>query len=106
MGTNVLKAVFESDDSIQAQLVRGALESQGVWFEGSGRVNPLGIEDRRVPHRVLVHEEDFERASQIVRDITEREPASDRPWTWRCACGEDVEEQFGACWNCGAERGA
>jgi hypothetical protein len=25
---------------------------------------------------------------------------------WRCACGESIEPQFGACWRCGASRPA
>lgn len=51
----------------------------------------------------LIDEKQLQEAERIVEDIindTETENAS--PWT--CPnCGEKIEGQFAACWNCGTE---
>lgn len=50
---------------------------------------------------LLVQENDFERAQQIVQQ--ELNSADKQYPKWTCPrCGEGNEGQFGACWNCGA----
>jgi len=47
---------------------------------------------------------DVDRARAILAEH-DQAPLSNAYWSWRCAeCGEDIEEQFDRCWNCGASR--
>ena len=51
---------------------------------------------------VLVRESDREAALEVLRHWRNPRP---RGPAWRCPrCGEQLEGQFTACWNCGAER--
>ncbi len=51
---------------------------------------------------VWVPDEDYEKAMELVRAL--ESPLPDLP-EWRCpSCGEQIEDQFTQCWNCGAER--
>lgn len=58
---------------------------------------------------VWIHGEDEARAMEFVKSF--QAEASKQPlqnvitWPWQCAhCGERVEPQFQACWQCGTER--
>ena len=54
------------------------------------------------PELWLLDERDFERARRVLADFAR--PVAAAP-TWNCsACGEMLEGQFSACWNCGALR--
>lgn len=45
-------------------------------------------------------------AAQIIREATDESAVESAP-PWTCAsCGEEIEGQFSACWNCGAPRPA
>lgn len=53
------------------------------------------------PQLWIEHESDEARALEILEQL--RTPPSGP--VWRCLrCGEPSESQFGACWQCGAER--
>jgi len=54
---------------------------------------------------LLENESDRDLANAILRELTSRSvPAGD---SWDCPrCGERIEAQFTACWNCRAERPA
>jgi hypothetical protein len=44
-----------------------------------------------------------DRASRIIRSALE--PYDGGGATWKCGkCGEESEQQFGACWQCGTAR--
>jgi hypothetical protein len=48
----------------------------------------------------------LEEASEIVQEFIDTEDV-DAEEAWTCeACGERIEGQFAACWNCGAARAA
>jgi hypothetical protein len=54
------------------------------------------------PQLCLLSEADRARAEKVVREF--RRPVARGP-SWECAqCGEKIEGQFSACWNCGRER--
>jgi hypothetical protein len=54
------------------------------------------------PQLWLLDERDIERATRVVADLG-RDPVAKPPW--RCpSCGEALEGQFSACWECGALR--
>ncbi len=51
----------------------------------------------------LENEGDRDRAEAIIREMSQPPRHAGTPWT--CPhCGERLEAQFTACWNCGAEK--
>lgn len=54
----------------------------------------------------LEDESDRAQASSILREMTGRStPATATETTWTCVgCGERLEAQFTACWNCGIQK--
>lgn len=51
--------------------------------------------------QLWVSEQDFERAKKIIEEGIKDSP--DTPELLICPkCGEEVEDQFAMCWNCGA----
>lgn len=55
------------------------------------------------PELWILNNSDEERARAIIRDYREKDAATPIGPDWKCGtCGESVEGQFAACWNCGA----
>ena len=55
--------------------------------------------------QLWVSEDDFDRAKNIVEDVESDTGGTEG--TVKCPnCGEDVERQFGECWNCGTMIGS
>jgi hypothetical protein len=51
----------------------------------------------------VVDDADVTRAMAVIRSSLE--PAEHTEASWKCrTCGEQIEGQFGACWQCGAPR--
>ena len=103
-----MTCVYRTSDRTLAQLLRGALESQGVPAVVQGEY--LTALQGEVPvgasaeYRVcIVDAEQLPRATLIGRQWLAI-PGSDAAAPWVCAaCGERHEPQFASCWNCGAE---
>jgi hypothetical protein len=98
--------VYRTSDRTLAQLLRGALESQGVAAIVQGEY--LTTLQGEVPvgasaeYRVcIVDSEQLPRATLIGRQWLAA-PGGAAPWVCT-ACGERHEPQFASCWNCGAE---
>jgi hypothetical protein len=106
--------------SWQAGQVQELLENAGITAllkdEVMGRIDAPALKPGSMGCvKVMVSGADHARAEQVIRDyVGEKgllgEPASEPiealsgiPWTCP-SCGEQVEAQFGACWNCGAQR--
>jgi len=106
-----VKSVFETSDRTVAQLLRGALESEGMPAIVHGEhlsslqgETPVGAS---AEYRVaIVDDEQLPRASLFVKAwIGETDAAAGvAPWTCE-RCGEAHEPQFLSCWRCGAEAG-
>jgi hypothetical protein len=86
---------------VEAQIDRGRLEASGVdsvvTKDDCGGMRPhlaytLGV-------KLVVAAADAEKAREIL-GVGEAEDSE--PWT--CACGEDIEAGFDACWKCGGRR--
>lgn len=100
--------VHETSDRTTAQLLRGALESQGIptLVQGEHLTSlqgeiPAGT---AAEYRVCIVDDDqLPRATSLARQWLE-EAASGPSSAWVCeACGEPHEPQFGSCWRCGAD---
>ena len=104
--------VYVAKHPTDAHLFKGILEQEGIeaivrgeaLFGARGEA-PLTFDT--LPSVWVLDPEDAERAGCLALEY-ERGAAPGGPRdTWRCGgCGEILEEQFGACWNCGRARGA
>ncbi len=102
-----MKQVYAARDEIDAQLVKGFLDDQGIEsvVQADGLQQILGsipITADTLPS-IWVRDEDLERAAEAIAglkaDAVPPQPPAD-PWT--CPkCGESIEAQFTECWNCG-----
>lgn len=113
-----LKKIYEADGPGDAHVLRGLLEVEGIdaVVRGDDMVPLQGGSLSFVEMRtsVWVLDDDggqYARAVEIAGDYAARrqepaEMAGGAGAVWRCrSCGETVEEQFTACWSCGADRG-
>lgn len=99
-----MKLLYTTPNALLANHIRNLLEAAGIESRmkneflggGAGELPPT-----EAWPELWVAEQDVPRAQQI---IDESEQGGALP-PWRCAnCGEEVEGQFSACWNCGAQR--
>ena len=76
MSENQWQVVYEATDPVNAEILRGLLESQGIQVhlsqEGAGRaigftVGPLGFV------QVLVPSDDFEKATELLAEYTDNQ---------------------------------
>ena len=103
-----MKCVHRTSDRTVAQLLRGALESEGVQAIVQGEhLAPLQGQlpaGASAEFRVaIVDDEQLPRAELLVRQWI-ADPATAPPGeTWVCGeCGERHEPHFVSCWKCGA----
>jgi len=103
-----VRCLYRTSDRTLAQLLRGALESQGVAAIVQGE-HLTGLQGETpagacAEYRVcIVDAEQLPRATLLGRQwLAGTAPAPAAPWVC-AACGERHEPQFASCWNCGAE---
>ena len=94
--------VLEDFDYMRVGQMQSLLEANGIetflknqfGFGGTGELPFV----ETVPQLFVLHEQDVERAKQIILEADER---VDAPGTWTCPkCGTEIEGEFTACWNC------
>jgi rubrerythrin len=95
--------VFATRNYYEAQMARGALESQGIAAMVTGESLQTGVwgaapvEEAEI--EVHVDRRHEERARAVIAAAL-AEPVD--PASWICRhCGTDVEGVFDVCWNCG-----
>lgn len=107
-----MQRLHTTSDRTVAHLLRGALESAGVPAIVEGEhLTPLQGE---IPagasaefHVSIVDEEQFPRASLVLRSWLADQSTGNTSQRWICAtCRESHEAQFHSCWKCGTERDA
>ena len=101
-----MKKVFSAENTVEAGLVNSVLEANGIVclvknqnLSGAlGEIPPLEC----WPEIWVTDDADYYRAVELVREIRTQDnsPRDD----WHCGCGELIEAQFSACWQCGKER--
>lgn len=96
--------VYKAADPMDAEFVRGLLENAGLTavVHGANVSSWYGpILGQAVAPGVYVPQADLAAAEKIVARYVAGEIEIGEPWT--CPqCGELIEGQFTACWNCGA----
>ena len=98
---NWMKRVFTSPDSAEVGLLKSLLEEAGIeCFTRNETQAYTGVAFH--PELWIVSDEDEPAAEKICREW--RQSAADQT-RWKCTtCGEELEGQFAACWNCGSPR--
>ncbi len=102
-----MKKVFVSQSLVEVEMRKERLEQAGIHcMIKNQRVSGLAGEipfAEVFPEVWVLDDQDFDRASQLIKDETALLQSSQDQWT--CPrCGERHESQFGTCWNCGQER--
>jgi len=102
-----MKEVYSTRNPVEAQLVRGLLESAGIKavVENERLATGVGeIVEELVPSVCIVDDSQEDEAAAIIADWQHAAP--DSP-PWECPkCGEKIDGRFTACWECGTERPA
>ena len=106
-----MKCVHQTSNRTRAQLLRGALESEGIVAIVQGE--HLTAIHGEVPtgasaeYRVCIVDDDQLPKAQLFAKqwLVEAVPGSAAPWVC-AACGERHEAHFESCWKCGADSGA
>ena len=104
--------VFVAQHPTEAHLVAGLLASQGIGAEvrNESLFNVRGevpVTPATLPTVWVLNDQDADSALEILRDHkpSPADASAEPPWTCG-ACGEQVEPQFEACWNCNTPRRA
>ncbi len=102
-----MKKLTSADSIITINHYKNLLESEGISAEiRNEHMSTIFGEvpfTEIWPELWIKNDLDFDRALQLIDLATYDESPTE---SWRCPkCGEDNEGQFGACWNCGANRG-
>ena len=104
MGTESrLVCVHRAPDLIEANLLRGMLEHDGVpvTLTGENLVGAYSGVPKLSEVRIMVPMRFRDEAAAILRQYLEPAARSDASRDWRCgSCGETNEEQFEVCWQC------
>jgi hypothetical protein len=102
-----MKALLTSLDALEIHHLKNVLEAEGIgcWVRNELLSRLAG----EVPFTEcalelhLAHERDRPRAEALLAAWRRPPPPAS---AWTCpGCGERIEGQFGACWQCGTARG-
>jgi hypothetical protein len=102
-----MKHIYTARHDWDAQMVRDILVTNGIEARLDGPLS--GNRYWTSGGVVILDDADEARALEVLRgfdpEISERPPATQINWPWRCTeCGETIEQQFDVCWNCSAPR--
>src|SRR3954467_7012466 len=102
-----MKQIYSARDEVDAEMVKNALsdaEIESVVQAGalSAVLGAIPVTEGTLPS-VWVRDEDADRAAKVLAEFLH--PANVRADPWKCPkCGEMIDPQFTACWNCGTAR--
>lgn len=98
-----MKTVYSAQNIAVLSIMQSILEGQGITCHvrnqflsaGSGEIPPVECWPQ-----LCVDDADVAAAQRIIAAADAAPPLA----AWRCdGCGEEIEGQFAACWNCGRE---
>ena len=106
-----MKKIYTAANPADAHIVRGILESYEIDCEVRGESlfsvrGELPMVGDTFPTVWILHDEDGKEAQKIVDEIDrKRNGPSTENTHWICdGCGETLESQFTACWQCGKSK--
>jgi hypothetical protein len=99
-----MKLIARADHPLQAAIWADTLRAAGIQCEVrnttlAGAMGEIPFLEC-APQLWVFDDRDEPRANEVLQQL--RRPVSGP--SWRCACGEESEPQFGNCWKCGAVR--
>lgn len=104
--------VFVAQHPAEAHLVAGLLASGGIEAEVRGEAlfsarGEVPVTPATLPSVWVLDDARAGEALQIIEvQAAERAAGAVAGQPWKCEnCGETVEPQFTACWNCNTEKG-
>jgi len=102
-----MKRILRCIHPLQAEHFANVLRAAGCACDVRGAALYGAVGDipwhECAPEVWLRHDGDEALAKRLLEELA----AGGDGETWRCAqCGETLEAQFAACWQCGLERGA
>jgi putative signal transducing protein len=101
--------VFVAQNPTEAHLLKGLLESNGIATEVRHEAL-FGVRGEipfteAFPEIWVVNDNQVGEALKMLHDRSSETSNVEEYQSWRCAiCGEMVEPQFTACWQCNAEK--
>lgn len=104
--------VFVAQHPTEAHLVRGLLESGGIvaMVRGETLFGVRGgapVTPDTLPTVWVLDDQQTAAALDILREYRHETQDASADSSWSCPrCGERIEPQFTACWQCGTERTA
>ncbi len=104
-----MKSIYIGETPLEAHIVKDLIESAGIAAVIRGE-NLFGVRgglpiSAETAPSVWVAEADYERAQALVDEMLRTESRAPEGTSWRCPqCGEYLDPQFTACWQCGAPR--
>lgn len=84
-------------DALEKANIRSIKRNMNMTGQAAGELPPIVC----WPEIWLVDERDRKRASEILSALLQDLESPGEPWVCP-ACGEELEGQFGSCWQCGA----
>jgi hypothetical protein len=106
--TRPLKQLHAARHAVEAHLIRGFLDSQGIAAEvrGDHLTSGWGELPVDVCSVWVLDDSQFEEANALLVDFLKGTLAHRLGGArWTCErCGEQLEGQFTACWSCGTPR--
>lgn len=100
-----MKRIYVARDPIEAHLVKGLLEAEGIAVEVRGEAlfgarGEIPMTEDTLPS-IWVREPGAALRARGVLDAFRCESPLGGGAVWRCpSCGEELEPQFSACWRC------
>lgn len=106
-----MKKIYTAKHPTEAHLVRGLLESYDISCEVRGEAlfsarGELPVTTDTLPSVWIRDPIDYLKAKDIVADYDTRKNSNGiKGPPWSCpTCGEEIEAQFSACWQCGTDK--
>jgi len=101
-----MKKIHSTENATELEHIKSLLEENGITYlvknqalsGAMGEIPPLEC----CPEIWIQDDNRHQQAISIVAAVT----ASTNPdlSPWQCVCGEEIEAQFSACWQCGESR--
>src|SRR6185503_4698799 len=101
--------IFVAQHPAEAHFLKGLLESNGIPSEVRGEAL-FGVRGEipfteAFPEIWVLNDDQAGEALKVLRNRSTETNDADEGQSWRCSnCGETVEPQFTACWQCSADR--
>jgi hypothetical protein len=108
-GRSGVKQVFVAQHPLEAHFVKGLLEAEGIPAEVLGEVlwgarGEIPVSAETLPSVWVLNDEAVQPARRVVEAFVQGEVSLQAQGpAWICpGCGEELEPQFTACWQCEA----